>query len=104
MRQLTEFDLALKEDDEYLILQGRHLLRRVLNVARTELEKLHLEAQARGEVIRATGDEELLAKMLLQAAKKELKPKPQPKIDPQKALEVSKALRRGEKVVLPKSN
>lgn len=74
MRQLTDSDLALREDDEFLVLQGRQILRRVLNIARYELEKIHLEAQTKGEVVRATGDQEVLKKLLLDAAKKELKP------------------------------
>lgn len=75
MKQLTELELAHKEDDDRLVLEGRHILRRVMNIARYELEKLHKEAQAKGEIIRATGDPGALEKMLLSAAKRELTPK-----------------------------
>lgn len=74
MKKLTESELALREDDEYLVLNGRHLLRRVMNEARTELEKIHLKAQTKGEVVRVTADPEALAALLLSAAKSELKP------------------------------
>lgn len=97
MRQLTEFDLALKEDDEYLVLQGRQILRRVLNVARYELEQLHLKAQTKGEVVRATGDLAMLEKLLLDAAKKELKPATLSKKQITKALEAGDKLRAGQK-------
>ena len=79
MKKLTESQLALKEDDDYLVLNGKHLLRRVMNEARTELEKIHLEAQTRGEVIRVTANAEALAALLLTAAKSELKPSSKPK-------------------------
>lgn len=75
MRKLTDFDLALKEDDERLLLEGRQILRRVMNEARSELERLHLEAQKRGEIIRVTGSTEELEILVLAAAKKELKKK-----------------------------
>jgi hypothetical protein len=74
VKKLTESQLSLKEDDDYLVLNGRHLLRRVLNEARTELERIHLEAQTRGEVIRVTADPEALAALLLSAAVLELTP------------------------------
>lgn len=72
MRQLTDFDLALVEDDERLVLEGRQILRRVMNVARKELEDIHVEAQKKGEVVRVTVDAGAIQKLLLAAAKKEL--------------------------------
>lgn len=74
MKKLTESELALKEDDDYLVLHGRHILRRVMNEARTELEKIHLAARTKGEVVRVAADPEALAALLLTAAKAELKP------------------------------
>ena len=45
-----------------------------MNEAQHELEKIHLEAQAKGEIARVTADPDALAALLLAAAKSELKP------------------------------
>lgn len=74
MKKLTESQLAYKEDSEYLTLNGRQILRRVMNEAQFELEKIHLAAQAKGEVVRVAADLDALAALLLTAAKSELKP------------------------------
>lgn len=89
MKKLTESELALKEDDDYLVLNGRHILRRVMNEARTELEKIHLAAQTKGEVVRVNTDPEALAALLLTAAKSELKPAPAKSV---KAIDAKKEL------------
>ncbi len=74
MKKQTDPQLALKDDDEHLVLQGRQILRRVLNEARFQLEELHKSATTKGEIVRASADPELLAKLILDAAKKELAP------------------------------
>jgi len=72
VRKLTKFDLALKEDDERLILEGRQILRVILNDARYELEQQHLEAQKKGQIIQVTAERGAIETLLRDAARREL--------------------------------
>lgn len=71
---MDEFDFLLKEDDERLVLAARQLLRRALHEARVELQKQHLEAKNRGELVTLVPDRAAVSELLLDGAQKALSP------------------------------
>jgi hypothetical protein len=73
-RPQDEFDFALKEDDERLVLAGKQLLRRALYDARMELQRRHLDAKNRGEIVTLIPDRAAVASLLLEGAQKALSP------------------------------
>jgi hypothetical protein len=72
VRKLTKYDLALKDDDERLVLEGKQILRVILNDARHELERQHVDAQKKGQIIQVTAERGAIEKLLRDAAKREL--------------------------------
>jgi hypothetical protein len=75
----TDIELAWVENKERIQLQGRQLLRRVLDKALTELDTQFTEALARGEVLELDPGKDDLRALLLAAAKKELAPPRKPR-------------------------
>lgn len=71
-KEISEVELAWRENRELITLQGRQLLRRVLNAALVELDTQFLEALNRGEIIQIAPGQEELKSLLLASAKKEL--------------------------------
>jgi DNA-binding MarR family transcriptional regulator len=71
-KEVSEVELAWRENRELITLQGRQILRRVLNAALVELDKQFLEGLNRGEVIQIAPGQEELKSLLLESAKKEL--------------------------------
>lgn len=76
IRPMDEFDLNLKEDDEYLVLVGKQQLRRALLGARMELQKRHLEHKNLGELVRILPDEKAIATLIYEEARKAIGPAP----------------------------
>jgi len=70
----TDIELAWLEDKERIELQGRQLLRRVLDKALTELDAQFTAALDQGEVLELDPGKDDLSALLLAAAKKELAP------------------------------
>ena len=69
---LSEKELVWRENRELISLQARQILRRVLDVALTELDKEFNAALKNNQIVKITADEESLSRLLLSAAKKEL--------------------------------
>lgn len=71
-KELSEVELAWRENRENITLQGRQLLRRVLNKALLELDRQFVEALNRGEILEINPGQEELKALLLANAQKEL--------------------------------
>jgi DNA-binding MarR family transcriptional regulator len=71
-KQISEAELAWRENRENITLQGRQLLRRVLNEALAELDKQFLEGLERGEILEINPGQKELRQLLFDKAKKEL--------------------------------
>ena len=69
-----EVTLAWLDNREKIQLQGRQLLRRVLNEALTELDKQFNEALENGDVLELDASKEELKALLLATAQRELAP------------------------------
>jgi len=72
--ELTENELAWMENREAIVLQGRQILRRVMNVALLEMHNQFQAGLHRGEILDMTADKDALKSMLLRAAQRELSP------------------------------
>lgn len=71
-KELSEAELAWRDNRENINLQGRQLLRRVLNKALTELDKQFLDGLERGEILEINPTKNELKELLLSSAQKEL--------------------------------
>jgi len=71
-KQISEAELAWRENRENINLLGRQLLRRVLNEVLTELDRQFLEGLERGEILEINPSARELKELLLNHAKKEL--------------------------------
>ncbi len=71
-REISEVDLAWRENRENITLQGRQILRRVLNEALAELDRQFVEALERGEVLEINPGQDELRELLFRSAQKEL--------------------------------
>ncbi len=71
-KELTETDLSWRENRENVTLQARQLLRRVLNVALTELDRQFMEGIQRGEILQINPGQKELKELLLKTSQKEL--------------------------------
>ena len=71
-RELSEAELVWRENRENVTLQGRQLLRRVLNQALLELDRQFQDALNRGELIEISPGQEELKELLLVSAEREL--------------------------------
>jgi len=72
-REISEVELVWRENRENINLQGRQILRRVLNTALAELDKQFLEALERGEILEINPGQEELKELLFRSAQAELK-------------------------------
>lgn len=68
----SDIELTWVENREQLTLQGRQLLRRVMDKALVELDKEFISALNRGEVLSLSQGTEDLKKFMLSVAQKEL--------------------------------
>lgn len=75
-RQIDEAELAWRENRENITLQGRQILRRVLNTALAELDRQFMDALNRGEIMEINPEKQELNELLLQSAKRELELEP----------------------------
>ena len=71
-REITEAELAWRENRENITLQARQILRRVLNKALTELDQQFLEGLDRGEILEINPGQKELKALLLKNSQKEL--------------------------------
>jgi len=71
-KEATEAELVWRENRENITLQGRQILRRVLNKALVELDKQFLDALNKGEILEINPGQEELKALLLANAQKEL--------------------------------
>jgi len=71
-RELSEAELAWRDNREQITLQGKQILRRVLNKALAELDRQFLEGLDRGEILEINPTKEELKELLFQSAQKEL--------------------------------
>lgn len=71
-REISEVDLVWRENRENINLQGRQILRRVLNTALAELDRQFVEALERGEVLEINPGQEELKELLFKSAQAEL--------------------------------
>jgi hypothetical protein len=71
-RELSEAELVWRENRENINLQGRQLLRRVLNSALVELDEQFRDALNRGEILEITPTKIELQQLLLASAEREL--------------------------------
>ena len=71
-KEISDIELAWRENRENITLQGRQILRRVLNKALLELDKQFLEALNRGEILEINPGQEELKALLFASAQKEL--------------------------------
>ncbi len=71
-REISEVDLAWRENRENVTLQGRQILRRVLNAALAELDAQFVEALERGEILEINPGQDELRELLFRSAQKEL--------------------------------
>ena len=69
-----EVALAWLENREKVTLQGRQILRRVLNEALNELDIEFKAAIQRGEILELDAGKDDIKRLLLQASQKELMP------------------------------
>lgn len=69
---MSEAELAWRDNRENINLQGRQLLRRVLNKALTELDRQFLAGLERGEILEINPTKNELKELLLSSAQKEL--------------------------------
>lgn len=73
-KRIDEADLAWRENREKVTLQGRQLLRRVLNEALDELDARFQESLKRGEILELDPTKAELKELLLSTANRELGP------------------------------
>lgn len=71
-KELTEVELAWRDNRENITLQGKQILRRVLNQALLELDRQFIEALNRGEILEINPGKDELRALLLASATKEL--------------------------------
>ena len=71
-KQISDAELAWRENRENITLQGRQLLRRVLNEALAELDRQFLDGLERGEILEINPGQKELKQLLLGTAQKEL--------------------------------
>lgn len=71
-REISEVELVWRENRENINLQGRQILRRVLNDALTELDRQFTEALERGEILEINPGHQELKELLFKSAQKEL--------------------------------
>lgn len=71
-KELNEAELAWKDNREQISLQARQILRRVLNVALTELSNEFIAGIENGEILEINPGQEELKALLLKASQKEL--------------------------------
>jgi hypothetical protein len=71
-RELTEAELTWRENRENITLQGRQILRRVLNSALVELDNQFMDALNRGEILEINPGQKELKELLFANAKREL--------------------------------
>lgn len=69
---IEEAELAWRENRENITLQGRQILRRVLNEALQELDRQFMEALNRGEILEINPGQQELRQLLFESAQKEL--------------------------------
>jgi hypothetical protein len=71
-REISEPELVWRENRENISLQGRQILRRLLNTALTELDQQFIEALERGEILQINPGQQELKELLFKSAQKEL--------------------------------
>ena len=71
-RELSEAELSWRDNRELITLQGKQILRRVLNKALAELDKQFIEGLDRGEILEIHPGQEELKELLLKSAQLEL--------------------------------
>jgi hypothetical protein len=71
-REVNEAELVWRENRENITLQGRQILRRLLNDALTELDQQFIEALERGEILEINPGKKELKELLFKSAQKEL--------------------------------
>lgn len=71
-KQVSQAELAWRDNRENITLQARQILRRVLNQALSELDKQFMEGLERGEILEINPGKEELKSLLLQNAQLEL--------------------------------
>ncbi len=71
-KEISEAELSWRENRENITLQGRQLLRRLLNNALTELDKQFVDALNRGEILEINPGQKELKELLFKSAQKEL--------------------------------
>ncbi len=71
-RQVSEAELVWRENRENITLQGRQILRRLLNDALAELDKQFVDALNRGEILEINPGQKELKELLFKSAQKEL--------------------------------
>ncbi len=71
-REINEAELTWRENRENISLQGRQILRRLLNTALVELDKQFMEALERGEILEINPGQQELKDLLFESAQKEL--------------------------------
>lgn len=71
-KEISEVELTWRENRENISLQGRQILRRVLNKALFELDKQFLEALERGEILEINPGQNELKELLFKSAQAEL--------------------------------
>lgn len=71
-RELSDIELAWRENRENISLQGRQILRRMLNEALIELDKQFSEGLTRGEVLEINPTKQELKDLLFKSAQREL--------------------------------
>ena len=79
----SEIELAWRENLDQIELQGRQLLRRVMEQAKRELDKQFTAALKRGEVLQLHAGQDDLRALMFAAAKRELGPARKPKALPE---------------------
>ena len=73
-KKLEEAELAWRENREIINLQGRQILRRVLDEALAELSNQFIEGLERGEILEVNPGQKELKALLLKHSQKELSP------------------------------
>jgi hypothetical protein len=71
-KELHEAELSWRENREQINLQGRQILRRVLNEALTELSEQFIAALENGEILEINPGQQELKALLLKHSQKEL--------------------------------
>ena len=71
-KQISDAELAWRDNRESITLQGRQLLRRVLNEALAELDRQFLEGLERGEILEINPGQKELKELLFKHSQREL--------------------------------